>query len=149
MPAIIAPIHAPLKLPPAWGGWKQRVAAERIRSRSPSGPCKGRAAGRHLLSLAKGIRSAPELHGHCQALVEDGSENPGIVRLANCGTYASDNNVQANVSKLLDTCELPQMVTSVEDDGCITHTIKPSTVFSLVHKLNPVSFQRQFGCDRI
>ena len=149
MPTILAPIHAPLRLPAARGGWQQVCAAERIRSRSPSGPFKGRAAERHLLSWAKGIQSAPELHGHCQALVEDGSGNPGIARLSNCGTYASTNNVQFNISKLLETCGLPQMVTSVEGDGCITHTIKPSTVFSLVHKLNPASFKRQFGCDRI
>ena len=131
MPTILAPIHAPLRLPAARGGWQQVCAAERIRSRSPVGPFKGRAAERHLLSWAKGIQSAPELHGHCQALVEDGSDNPGIVRLANCGTYASNNNVQSNIFKLLETCGLPQMVTSVEGDGFNTHTIKPSTVFLL------------------
>ena len=54
----------------------------------------------------------------------------------------------ANLLRVLEPCGFSQLIENLDDETCIIKKwIRPTTIFSLVHRRNAAAFKLHFGCD--
>ena len=145
------------------GGWRNQVEASRKRRATvvqsrPSGILVPSADNfqisasvlEHLRDWGEGIASAPRIWRHIAAMVRDGRQDACIHKMHSMANGPSDHNFHGRLVKMLkDEGEFGLLVTGIDNGSSINSMVRPSVMFSWLHRCNRRLFKRIFGANKV
>ena len=142
--SLLDPIHFAPDTRPR-GGLRQRLHAAELDRTVRTKPCQ--TVNKLLLEWAEGVSSAQRVWSICASLRGDGFSHYALERLLSCAAYNKDPNTSARLQKfILETVGLGKYITNI-DNGTISTTLLPSTIFRLFYEQNRDQWTRSFGVN--
>ena len=104
----------------------------------------------HLRGWGEGIASAPRIWRHIAAMVRDGRQEACIHKMHSMANGPSDHNFHGRLVKMLkDECDFGSLITGIGNGSSINSMVRPSVMFSWLHRCNRRLFKRIFGANKV